>query len=263
MSLTIIIQTLKDHLKGVLILTVLMFVWMLYITAAFPSLAGTDMSGLMNSSVIQAVYGAGIDMNSFYGYMSTKAMLMFGLIFGGYIAWLAASFLAGEVEHKTIDLLMSLPVKRENLVLARYFSLVPVIVILVAAGLAGIYAGVKMENISTSFEWFSWAMLYIGLFGLAFGAMALFISALLSNGRQAAMISIGFMMVMYFMESIGSVVSSLDIIRKLSLFHYVNYAGILGNHQVSLADAGILIVVAAVFLALTVYVYGRREINVS
>jgi ABC-2 type transport system permease protein len=103
----------------------------------------------------------------------------------------------------------------------------------------------------------------MGLFGLAFGAISLLISALLSNGRQAALVSIGLLVAMHFMETIGSVVPTVDIIRKLSLFHYVNYVGILGSHQLNLADAGILIAVAAVFLALTVYVYGRREINVS
>lgn len=263
MSLTVIIQTLKDHLKGILILSGLLFVWMLYITIVYPTVANTDMSELMDSPVIQAVYGVGINMNSFEGYMTTKAMLMFGLIFGGYIAWLAASFLSGEVERKTIDLLLSLPVKRAHLVLARYFSFLPVIVILLAVGLAGIYAGVRLANITTPFLWFGWTMLYMGLFGLAFGAIALLISAVLSNGRQAAMVSIGVMLAMYFMETVGSVVPSVDIIRKLSLFHYVNYVGILGSHQLNWADAGILIAVAAIFLALTVYVYGRREINVS
>ena len=263
MSLTIIIQTLKDHLKGILILAALLFVWMLYITVVYPSVATMDMSDLMSNTAIQAVYGAGINMNSFEGYMTTKAMLMFGLIFGGYIAWLAASFLSGEVERKTIDLLLSLPVKRENLVLARYASLLPVIVILLAVGLAGIYAGARMANISTPFQWFGWTMLYMGLFGLAFGAMALLISAVLSNGRQAAMVSIGVMLAMYFMETIGSVVPTVEIIRKLSLFHYMNYVGILGSHHLNWVDAGILLVVAGVFLALTIYVYGRREINVS
>ena len=87
---------------------------------------------------------------------------------------------------------------------------------------------------------------------------------MLSNGRQAALVSIGIMVAMHFMETIGSVVPTVDIVRKLSLFHYVlNYVGILGSHQLNLVDGGILIVVAAIFLALTVYVYGRREINVS
>lgn len=263
MSLTIFIQTLKDHAKGCLILAALLFVWMFYITVIFPTVANTDMSELMKSPVVQAVYGAGINMNSFDGYMTTKAMLMFGLIFGGYIAWLASSFLAGEVERKTIDLLLSLPVKRESLVLARYFSLLPVIVLLLAVGLAGVYAGVRAENIATSFVWYGWTMLYLGLFGLAFGSLALLISALLSNGRQAALISIGVMLAMYFLESIGSVVTSAGIIRNLSLFHYVNYVGILGTHQVNLVDGFILLVFALVFLALTVVVYGRREINVA
>ncbi|HMK46440.1 MAG TPA: ABC transporter permease subunit [Methanocella sp.] len=264
MSMTILIQTLKDHWKGTTILAALLFVWMLYITVVYPTVANINLNEMMNSTIIQAVYGKGpVDLNTFDGYMTTKAMLMFGLIFGGYIAWLAATFLSGEVEHNTIDLLLSLPVKRESLVLARYLSLLPVILLMLVAGLAGVYFGIKMENIATDFQWYGWAMLYIGLFGLAFGAISLLISSVLSNGRQAALISIGLMFAMYFTETIGSVMPSVGIIRRLSLFHYVNYIGILGSHQLNQADAVILIVIAVVFLALTIFFYRYREINVS
>ena len=264
MSITILIQTLKDHWKGTTILAALLFIWMLYITVVYPTVANINLNEMMNSTVIQAVYGKGpVDLNTFDGYMTTKAMLMFGLIFGGYIAWLAATFLSGEVEHNTIDLLLSLPVKRESLVLARYFSLLPAILLMLVAGLAGVYLGIKMENIATDFQWYIWAMLYIGLFGLAFGAISLLISAVLSNGRQAALLSIGLMLAMYFTETIGSVVPSVDIIRRLSLFHYVNYIGIIGTHKLNQADAGVLIVIAVVFLALAVFFYRYREINVS
>ena len=150
MFLTIIVQTVKDHAKGCLIIAALLFVWMLYMVIVYPSVANTDMSEMMNSPAIQAMYGAGIVMSSFEGYMTTKAMLLFGLLFGGYIAWLAASFLSGEVEHKTIDLLLSLPVKRENLVLARYLSLLPVIGVLLSMGLAGIYAASDGKHLSLS-----------------------------------------------------------------------------------------------------------------
>jgi ABC-2 type transport system permease protein len=134
---------------------------------------------------------------------------------------------------------------------------------MMVASLAGTYAGMLAVNISAPLGDFAWAMAYMGLFGCAFGAMSLFISSILDDGRKAAIISLGVMIVMFFMQAIGSLADSLGIIQKLSLFHYAGYSDILMKHQVNLADAGIMIVVAVVFLALAVVAFGRRDINVD
>jgi ABC-2 type transport system permease protein len=42
----------------------------------------------------------------------------------------------------------------------------------------------------------------------------------LNDGRTAAIASLGLLIVMYFMETIGQSVEKLEIIRSFSLFHY-------------------------------------------
>ena len=118
-------------------------------------------------------------------------------------------------------------------------------------------------NIEASYEWFAYAVIFMGMFMLAFGAISIFISALLSDGRTAAISSLGLLIVMYFMETIGQSVEKLDIIRSLSLFHYVQYSKILVFHDLSLDNFAVLIAVTVVFLVLAVLAFRRRDINVS
>jgi ABC-2 type transport system permease protein len=98
---------------------------------------------------------------------------------------------------------------------------------------------------------------------LAFGALSLFVSAYMSDGRKAALTSLGIMVVMYFMETVGSVVDLMGPIRYLSLFHYARYNEILMTKTGSPVDFLVMLAVAVVFVALAEYVFRRRDINVA
>jgi ABC-2 type transport system permease protein len=102
-------------------------------------------------------------------------------------------------------------------------------------------------------------------FMLAVGGGSLLLSALMSNGRNAAFASIGILLAMFLVDNIGSLVTSIDWARKLSLFHYAKMSDIVANPTatISWANLGILIAVAVIFTILAVIAYKRRDINVT
>lgn len=266
MSLKIFRQTLLDRWKSISLLTALFFVYMAYFTSVYPAslnLSSANINDMLNNPAIQLLLGKLQFDNSFESYLSTKALTFAGLIAGGFAAWLAASFLSGEIDHRTIDLLLAQPVRRGRLVLARYAALVLTVSVIMLAALAGIVAGVKALNIETSIPWLAYSMVYMGILTLAFGAIALFVSACMSDGRRAALTSLGILVVMYFLETVGSVVDLLGPIRYLSLFHYARYNAMLMSRTLSLVDIGVMLAVAVVFVALATYVFRRRDINVA
>jgi ABC-type transport system involved in multi-copper enzyme maturation permease subunit len=59
------------------------------------------------------------------------------------------------------------------------------------------------------------------------------------------------------------VVDLLGWIRYLSIFHYARFNEILMTHNASMVDLAVLLVIAAVFVALSVYVFRNRDINVA
>ncbi len=266
MSFKVFLQTLLDKWKSIGLVTVLFFVFMAYYTALYPSTASlstANLNELLENPTIQILLGKLHWDNSFESYISTKGLMFTGLIASGFVAWLTAAFLSGEVDHKTIDLLLAQPLVRTRLVLTRYAALVATIVIMMVAMLAGIVITVKALNIETSIPWLAYSLVYMGMLTLAFGAIALFISALLSDGRRAALTSLGVMVLMYFMETVGSVVDLLGPIRYLSLFHYARYNEMLMTRSLSLVDAGVMLAVVIVFLALATVAFQRRDINVT
>ena len=264
MSTALFKQTLKDKTIGAVIVAVLLFIFMIYICYMYSQVKQmTGMEEMLSNPAIQALIGKAATLTTFEGFLTLFSFSYMGLIVGGYIAFVAASFLAGEIEQKTIDLLLSLPLRRERLVLLRFAVLVPILVLLMLVLFAAVFAGTAVAGLSTSLVWVAYALVYLCLFGLAFGAIAMLISAMLSDGRQAALLSLGVLFAMYFAETVGSTVPGLDVVTKLSLFHYVNSSDILVGHTLSAVNAVVLLVVLVVFLALAVLAFRRKEINVT
>jgi ABC-2 type transport system permease protein len=268
MSLKILKQTLLDRWKSITLVSALFFVFMAYYSTVYPSTVSAGMSGdnlneLLSNPAIQLLLGKLTVDNSFESYLSIKGLTFIGWIACGFAAWLTASFLAGEIDHKTIDLLLAQPVMRVRLVAVRYAALAVTAVILMAATLAGTVVGVTAMNIETSIPWLAVAIAYMGVLTLAFGALSLFISAYMSDGRKAALTSLGIMVVMYFMETIGSAVDLLGPIRYLSLFHYARFNEMLMTRTASPVDIGVMLAAAVVFGALAAHTFRHRDINVA
>ncbi len=267
MSLKILKQTLLDRWKSIGLVTGLFFVFMAYYTTVYPSTVSLNMSeslgDILNSPAIKLLLGNLQVDNSFESYLSIKGLVFISWIATGFMAWLAASCLSGEIDHKTIDLLLAQPVRRGRLVLARYAALALTSVVIITAALVGTIVSVKALNIETNILWLTCAMGYMAVLTMAFGAIALFVSASLSDNRKAALISLGIMIVMYFMETIGSVVDLLGGIRYLSIYHYARYNEVLMTHTASLVDLAVLLAISVVFVAMAVYVFRRRDINVA
>ncbi|MGA9139823.1 MAG: ABC transporter permease subunit [Methanocella sp.] len=264
MTLAVFIQTLKDKARGNILAILLIIVFITYMVMMFPEVQKiTGIDEIMKNPAFQALLGKTPDFTSFDGFMSMEAFGLTSLVICGYVGFLTASFLAGEIEMKTIDLLLAQPISRVRLVIDRYGALVPVIVLLVLAMLAGVFIGTKYMNIGASYQWFACALAFMGLFMLAFGAISLFISAIMSDGRIAGIVSLGLLIVMYFMETVGESVEKLAIVRSLSLFHYARYSEILVYHDLSIANIAVLIGIAIAFVALAVIAFRRRDINVA
>jgi ABC-2 type transport system permease protein len=264
MTLAVFIQTLKDKARGNLLAILLILVFVTYMVIMFPEVQKiTGIDEIIKNPAFQMMLGKDIDFTSFDGFMSMEAFGLTSLVICGYIGFMTASFLAGEIEMKTIDLLLAQPVTRVQLVLQRYTALVPMIILLVLALLAGIFIGTKYMNIDASYQWFAYALTFMGLFMLAYGAISLFVSAVLSDGRTAAIASLGLLIVMYFMETIGQSVEKLALVRSLSLFHYARYNEILVFHDLSFGNLAVMVAVTIVFLGLAVWAFRRRDINVT
>lgn len=266
MAFEILKQAIKDKYLGTIIAALLIFIYIFWLASFYPSikpmLSGYDQ--LLQNPTMKAFLGDdAVSMTTFSGFMTLEVFSYMGLVVGAFFIFMVASFVAGEIEQKSCELLLSLPVSRVNVILSRFVTLLPYTALIMLAELAAIYLGGVYIGEDTHIKWFAYAMLFMGVFTIAVGAMSLFISSIMSDGRRAALLSLGILLAMFLVENIGTMVTSIDWARKLSLFHYAKVGSIVTNQSVDWVNMGILLAVAIVFLALAVIAFRQRDINVS
>jgi ABC-2 type transport system permease protein len=259
-------RAIKDKFMGALIAAALLFVYIFFLATFYPQMEtmGDVYTQMMQNPTFKALLGDEMfALTTFSGFMGVEVFSYMGIVLGAYIVFLTASFVAGEIEQKTSDLLLSLPVSRVYVVLSRFLALIPLVILVMLGMLTALYAGAWYINEEVQIEWFALALLFMGVFTLAVGAASLFLSALMSDGKRAAFISIGVLLAMYLVESIGAMVTSIDWARRLSLFHYLKVNTIAVTHTINWNNMAVLLAVTVVFLVLAVLAFRQRDINVS
>ncbi len=176
-----------------------------------------------------------------------------------YAAGMASGFTAGEESRGTIDVLLSYPISRRRLVLQKTAAVV--LGSMVAAVAVWIFAAAGASASASDLPWdkLAAALAMLVLLGLAFGAIALAVSAATGNRGAAIGFAVGLMVVMYLVDALASIVDSLAVVRPLSLFRYYMGGDPLRN-GISIPDAGVLAAVAVAFLALALVLFERRDL---
>jgi len=99
-------------------------------TGMYPAFKDTmkDVAGSMKDQ-FSWIPGAQ-DMTSYVGFLNIEMYQIFWvLVLGLIIGFIAASSISKEIESKTIDLLLSNPISRKQLVFEKFIGLIPMIVV--------------------------------------------------------------------------------------------------------------------------------------
>ena len=176
-----------------------------------------------------------------------------------FAAGVASGFTAGQESRGTIDILLSYPVSRRRLVLQKWLAMVLACVVVVLVLWAFAITGAALSASVLPPDKLAAALVMLVLLGLAFGDIALAISAFTGNRGAAIGVTVALMVAMYLVDALSSIVDGLGVIRPLSLFRYYMGGDPL-RAGLNLGDAAVLAAVAAVFLAIAVLAFERRDL---
>jgi ABC-2 type transport system permease protein len=234
-----------------------------YFAVLFPTYSKiVDMESLLEKMGPAAqLLGASVgDANSLVGFLHIE---LFSMILPAalvaFAAGEASGFTAGEESRGTIDILLSYPVSRRRVVLEKWLAVVLACIVSVVVLWVFAIAGAAISASPLPPGPLAAALVMLVLLGLAFGDIALAISAFGGNRGAAIGVTVALMVAMYLIDALSSIVNGLGAIRPLSLFRYYMGDDPLRN-GLNLGDAAVLAAVAAVFLALAVVAFERRDL---
>jgi ABC-2 type transport system permease protein len=261
----IAIQTMKDYWKTMLILTILFMAMAAMYAGMFPAFEESlkEMAELGMTETYGDYLRGGEDMATYVGFLNLELyQIFFIMILGIILGFIAGTQISKEIEAKTIDLLMSNPVSRKQIVFEKYIGLIPMILIINFGSfiaVIGITIGIGEDlNFYYAFLTHLCAMPYF----LAVVGVGMLISVFINEKMKAAIFMIAFIFVMFMLETIGNIASDIEAIGYASLIHYYDPTDILKFGEIDAAGMIVLLVVAIWSLIIAMIYFEHKDIRI-
>lgn len=175
----------------------------------------------------------------------------------------AASFISGEIENKTIDLLLANPVSRTKILLEKYLSLVVMLILVNAALFIGVITGLAYIGEETNLKWLVYTHILFMPLLLAVGAYSTFLSVVFDDSRRALYWGFGILFGSFILDSISLMTEKYAPVSKVTLFYYFDPGKNLILHEIEWGNVTVLLAVAVLFLVAAVVWFNKRDIAVA
>ena len=186
---------------------------------------------------------------------------LFLALMGIFAVGLASTVVAGERQRGTLEVLLARPISRRRVYVTLAVATLVLVAILVAVTLGGMLIGASIQGVQDELELSGMPLVWLNGFLLwaSFAAVGLAASVTFNRSGPALGLTLAYVVVMYFLEVLGSLWADAEPLQVYSLFHHFQPKEILAGDPAAL-DFVLLaaLTVAAVLYALVVF--PRRDI---
>lgn len=206
--------------------------------------------------------GAITDFTSPAGFLNTELFfLIIPLLFMIFAIGRGSGAIAGEEESGTLDILLSYPLPRWQVIIAKFASMAVQTFILAIVLWLSLLIGAALVGMEIGWAELFAACISAALLGLSFGTLALAIGCARGSKGLAIGAASGIVVISYFTNALANAVSSVEPYQKFSLFYYYIAADPL-NHGLNAGHAAILLGVSIVLLAAALLFFNKRDLSV-
>ncbi|WP_323174402.1 ABC transporter permease subunit [Natrialba sp. PRR66] len=250
------------RLRGTTILTIGLSLYTAFIVWYFSLLdpsAFEQMTQSMPPAMLDAFGVSGI--GSIGGWLGTQIYTFLWLLgLGIYFAYTAAGTIASDIESDRMDLLLSFPVSRNQLLVEKFASLLlPLIVLNVVVG--GVTYSLVVA-IGETIDPMHLALVHLLSipYLLVCAAIGMILSVLVDRAAVAERAAIGLVFVLWLVESAVGAAEDFAWIQNISPTHYYSPTPVLIDGSYELIDAGILIAAFLGLIIVSQVLFQRRDI---
>jgi ABC-2 type transport system permease protein len=251
-----------------------LIVWTLLITALISLTMSVYGTFLENNSKILAMMSIlpegmlqfkGIsdtdNLFSVLGFYSANNVIYMMVLGSIYAIILSSNILLKEEYNKTAEYLLSWPMTRSEVFTGKtavvFLNVVLLNIVTAAAGFISMTI-VKTEPYSVYA--FLILTLYTLLLNLFFGAVGLFMSTLVKRARPITTLSIGLVLVLYFLFTLSKITDSLSGIGYISPFKFVNLDTVNPEYRLEFRNLIYFIGFSLILTILAYRLYKRKDI---
>ena len=194
----------------------------------------------------------------FYAVNNIIYMMVLGSI---YAIVLSSGILLKEEYNKTAEYLLTRPLTRGEIFVSKLAVLnLNVFLLNLVTALAGLICLELFKNGPVSIRAFLILSLYTLLLNILFGSIGLFLSTLVRRPKPITTLSIGLVLIFYFIFTLSKITEGIAKIGYLSPFRYVNTDAINPAYSIDFWHLTYFIGISVLLTGLSYRFYNRKDI---
>ena len=215
----------------------------------------------MPEPLVRLMAGDVVNLTSPEGYLNSQLfVLMLPIIFIIFTIGRGSGAIAGEEERGTLDLLLSLPVRRSRVALEKFIAMVAATLALGFVSWLSVAASALAIDMEISYARLGEVTLSCALLGLAFGTMALAIGCAGGSRGLCMGVTSALAIAAYLVNALAPLSEVLEPTQKFSLF-YLYIGADPFTYGLNFAHAGALALLTAALLAIGLVLFQRRDLG--
>lgn len=257
-------QTIKDHWRTTIVVTLLFMAMAAMYAGMFPSFEEALIE-MMDSGFAEGFSWLpnAAEMHTYIGFLTIELYQIFWLLILAIIlGFIAASMVSKEIEGKTIDLLMSNPVSRKQIVFEKFIGLIPMFLIVNFATMVSVMGITIAINENLNFgNLFMVHVVSIPYF-LAIFSIGILISVTLNEKMKASIYLIAILVGMFVINSLSLMAPDYEIMGYFSIYHYIDTFDVLKFGEVDISGVLVFIAISAACLVISMIYFEHKDIPV-
>jgi ABC-2 type transport system permease protein len=253
----------RSQRTKLLIVCIAMAAWSVFLPVIYQSF-GSQMKALIDSGVVprQFTNFGGGDVFSLpgaiaLGYVHPISIILVSIFAVGF----ATSAVAGERQRGTLEVLLARPLSRTTVFVTMLAAVLLFIALVLLAALVGTILGSAIVGVLDELPIERLPLVWLNgmlLWG-SFAAIGLAASVSFDRLTPAIGITVAIVIVMYFLDILGSLWPDAQGLQPYSMFHYLAARDVLMG-IVNVAGLALLAVIGAAAIGYSVAVFPRRDL---
>ena len=259
-------RELKTNLKSFLIWLSILVGMFLIVYIIYPYIITDDtmssMDELMKVFPPEILKAFNMDMTSIstaYGWLKTEGFMYVLIIVGIYSSMLGANIVLKEENNKTIEYLISLPIKRSTIMTNKI--VVSIIYIVLMILILALFNYIALL-ISGDFDQKQYLLLSITplFIALPLFAISLFISTFLHKSKKVIGISLGLVFVFYILNILSELSEKVEFIKYFSIYTLADTRNVISNVEINMVNVVLSLAITTIFIIGSYIRYNKKEL---
>ncbi|MCA9868670.1 MAG: ABC transporter permease subunit [Anaerolineae bacterium] len=229
----------------------------------YPSVAD-QMASLTDLAIYQYM---GMNLNTFGNWVGSILLVFMPLIASVYAIINSTGTLAGEEEDGRLEMMVTLPLPRWQIIVAKAIaiSLALLIILALVAGVSLLVFGALQNQVETDVTGINIFMAVLSVWPLTFamGMIGLFLAVFAPSRRVALMLAAAVLIIGYLGPNLAASTTALEPLEPFFLFSYLDSSGQAIREGQWAGDMLVLILAGLAALALAIFFFARRNLTVG